>query len=174
MYSVRTIANYFILKGIEEQDPVTPLKLLSMVYISNGLYLGVFKKSLVDDLAEAWEDGPVYKDLYHEIKYFAGEGITMSFPRKDYEHARIIEGDDKFACEILKSVWEGYKEFDGGQLTYLLRREGSPWYKVWYEQGVCMCGDCKIPSYLIQQFYTGEIYLKAGRFSRFRSLLKGK
>ena len=49
VYSSITVANYFIIKGLRERIPLTPMRLLKLVYITHGWFLGNHGKPLIYD-----------------------------------------------------------------------------------------------------------------------------
>jgi uncharacterized phage-associated protein len=54
-----------ILKIAKEQGkPLTPLKLMKLVYIAHGWHMAIENQDLFNNRIEAWKYGPVIPDLY--------------------------------------------------------------------------------------------------------------
>jgi len=122
MYRPVQIADYFITKfGSEGQ--ITPMKLIKLVYIAHGWYLGITNKPLIDENPEAWKYGPVIPSLYHKYKSYKNtfippEVITVSLGDKELE-------------AFLDKIWDVYGKFDGIQLSAKTHQDDSPWSRVW-------------------------------------------
>lgn len=59
MYNPITIANYFI-KKYQEDDKLTPMKLIKLTYIAYGWYLALRNgEKLVSEKPQAWDLGPI-------------------------------------------------------------------------------------------------------------------
>ena len=71
-----SVANYFIGKGIESGIEVTPMKLIKLVYVAHGWYLGNYQKPLIGEASEAWKYGPTIPSLYHSFKQLGNQKIT--------------------------------------------------------------------------------------------------
>ena len=54
---------------------VSPMKLQKLVYFAHGWHLAIHNRPLVNEQVEAWKFGPVFSDLYHQIKSFGNEKI---------------------------------------------------------------------------------------------------
>lgn len=58
------IANYFlVLVDREAGDTITQLKLQKLIYFAQGVSLALLEKPLFQEAIEAWDHGPVVKDL---------------------------------------------------------------------------------------------------------------
>ena len=131
-YNPITIANYFLEKSFEEGVIITPMKLLKMVYIANGWFLGYENKPLINEVAQAWKYGPVIVSVYNTFKAYGGDMIDqMYMPTNELkqEYQNLIE--DVYTTSFLDKVWEAYKDFDGLQLSELTHQEDTPWSKIY-------------------------------------------
>ena len=54
MYPSLVVSNFFINKSIEEGVELTPMKLLKLVYITHGWFLGYNDRPLIQEPLEAW------------------------------------------------------------------------------------------------------------------------
>ena len=147
-YSSITIGNYFIKKHAEKGN-LTPLKLLKIVYIAYGWYLA-FKgidEPLVSEKPQAWVNGPVFSNLYHNIKQFGKSAIKVPIRNILLDKA-ITDDDSKF----LDKIWEIYGEKDGIYLSAITHTPETPWSET-YPKGY----NLEIPDKLILQHYKSKI-----------------
>ena len=125
MYNPIDIANYF-LKKYGNESKITPMKLVKLVYIAHGWYLGISDKALIDENPEAWKYGPVIPRVYHHFKDYGREAITINnFPNNP---------DDNLPEQIktfLDKIWEVYGKFSAIQLSAKTHEIGTPWYITW-------------------------------------------
>ena len=131
----QAVANYFLDHAEIDSIPITPLKLIKLVYIAYGWHIALIEKKLFDEPILAWKHGPVIESLYHEFKNFGNSPIF----RRSYDfdldsgdfYIPIIEKKEEQTLFILSKVWLSYKEFTASQLRNITYEEGSPWSKVY-------------------------------------------
>ena len=138
-YLPQHIANYFLERASNECVPVTPLKLVKLVYIAYGWNIAITGDKLFDEPIEAWRHGPVVPSLYHEFKHFNKEPITCLATNLDMDTfeittPRIMMNDDATNL-VLSKVWVAYKRFDAWALRNKTHEKGSPWDKVYKKGG---------------------------------------
>lgn len=151
MALTESVANYFIQKSFETGVPLTPMKLIKLVYIAHGWHRGYFSKNLIDDAVEAWPYGPVIPELYHKVKRYGRGAVTGTI------EGYGVLGDDHnpFPEEntrvLLENVWKNYGSYDGLNLSAMTHQPGTPWDLTWNStKGI-------IPNQLIEQHYKGKI-----------------
>ncbi len=151
-YDPKAIANYFLSIADHKGQELTPLKLIKLVYIAHGWYLGITGKPLINEHPEAWEYGPVIPSLYHEFKIFGNGAIrkrATEFVSKEGGEWSLQEKEvpppnsktDASICDFLDRVWEQYSGYTGSQLSSLTHQPNTPWKQTWdhrgqYEKGV--------------------------------------
>lgn len=152
MYSPITIANYFIQKSIATGIELTPMKLVKLVYIAHGWYLGLTKgKGLINEAVIAWDYGPVIESLYHSFKRYGRSQITAQ--------ENIILGSnegapiDSSTQTFLDKIWQVYGGYSGLQLSALTHENNTPWHII-YQQN--RGKNTIIPNNLIQQHYESK------------------
>ena len=135
MYSSAAIANCFLQIAWEEDKGISPLKLQKLVYIAHGWYLGLTEEPLCLEYAEAWRWGPVFSDLYHEVKEW-GSGPVEELARvwSDEMEKRVVPDPvDDYAERVIRWVWERYSAFSGLKLSAITHETGTPWHQTWTE-----------------------------------------
>lgn len=160
MYNAVVIASHFINKGIEEGPAITPMQLNKLVFLAHGWFMAFTDKPLINEAVEAWQHGPVVASIYHSFKLFKGSPIT----RVNLAHARMKEeykliAEDENAVRVLDSVWRGFGQKSGLELSALTHLEGSPWHTIWEERGGKHQQNAIIPNLLIKAYYR-DIYEK--------------
>lgn len=155
-YSAKEIANYFL--ELSAQKDISPLKIQKLVYIAHGWHLALYEEPLVrDELAEAWEYGPVFPSIYHEFKRF-GAGPILE-PALDWIYSLgewrsqvpYIKPDDERTIAFLNRIWELYGRFSAGELSAMTHEEGSPWRQIREKMGPIK--NANIENDLIEKYY---------------------
>jgi uncharacterized phage-associated protein len=131
------------------------MKLVKLVYISHGWYLGLMEQPLIDENPEAWQYGPVIPTVYHYFKNFGGSPITS----KDFES----NPDEILPSEIqkfLNKIWEIYGKYSALQLSAKTHEPNTPWHISWNrmkerQNGINGFGiySHQIPDNLIKEYY---------------------
>jgi uncharacterized phage-associated protein len=86
---------------------------------------------------EAWDHGPVFREIYHSVKGSESKPISKLIERYSVADRKMTLADDEIDVddvEFLKSVFETYKNMTASQLRNLSHREGGPWYVVWHHK----------------------------------------
>jgi uncharacterized phage-associated protein len=123
MYSSFEIANDLIEKGINSNNPITPLKLQKELYLANGFYIAKYGNPLLIERFKAWKYGPVIPSIYHEYKDFGDAPIT-----------RLTTGFNQLVLSAdvnleLEKAWEIGCKVDAITLSNWTHAPGSPWKK---------------------------------------------
>lgn len=131
------VANFFLEKSRKDGVPVTPMKLIKLIYLAYGWALGAEDIKLFDERIEAWKYGPVIPSIYHEFKHF-GSAPIIDFLSQRYEafddkdaYAPKISKDDSDVLDVLDLVWDLYKDKSATELMILTHEKDAPWEKVW-------------------------------------------
>jgi len=150
------IANYFVSKSINTGKELSPIKVLKLVYLSHGWYLGLTDKALIGEAVQAWKYGPVVEGVYHAFKSYGSEQITSY--AIDYNSNKIkipiptLE-NDKVLIEFLDRIWEVYGDLSGLILSTITHETGSPWDIIYNKQGGKDKHGTIIPNDLIRDYY---------------------
>lgn len=148
MYSAESVANSFLDLARRDKKSLTNMQLQKLVYIAHGYHLARFGTPLFHNNIHAFEWGPVIPNLYKTLRQY-GAGEVRDFIQTD--SAPI--GDDTAAMEIIREVWQDYKEFSGLELSDLTHRAGSPWNETWRTNRFGV-----IPDELITEHYRRDLY----------------
>jgi len=145
-YTPRQIADYFLYIGRDDQT-MTPMKLIKLVYIAHGWNLGLNNEELINESVQAWKYGTVIPSLYNQFRNFRSNKIT-EIPKT--EPSEINEDDKRF----LDKVYDVYKKYDGLQLSAKTHQPNTPWTITWNKL-INGSGeiDFTIPNELIKSYY---------------------
>ena len=125
-YIASTIAGYFIEKSNKEQQQLSVLQLIKLVYISHGWNLALYDTPLISDRIEAWKYGPAIPSLH-------GLFNGLGFAKDDVVSSTVGE----VSCireehlKLLNKVYVKYGQITGEKLSDLMHEEDTPWYAVW-------------------------------------------
>ncbi len=124
--SALDISKYLVEKAnkVDEND-LTNLKLQKLLYIIQVKYLEKYGKSLFTDPIEAWQFGPVVRDVYNTFKSCGAFPITLvdvNFSSQD------IPVETK---KFVDKIWDEYAKFSSGYLVNLTHKVNSPWAKAY-------------------------------------------
>ena len=122
-YSVLNIANKIIASTNTEQgETISNLKLQKLLYYMQGFFIAVFDKKLFENEIEAWQYGPVVREMYEHFKEFGSGTITL---KADVEILDLSEAES----QLFNDVMEEYGQFSAIKLMNMTHEE-LPWKNV--------------------------------------------
>lgn len=122
---------------------ITPMQLIKLAYIAHGYMLGAHGKPLLDESVCAWQYGPVVPSVYHAVKDFRSNPVTV------VPGANAAYQFDTAEKEVMASVARGYGKHDGIVLSTATHKPGTPWSVTWQAFGK----SAPISNDLIECFY---------------------
>lgn len=143
------IANYFIRKAAAANIPLSPMKLIKLVYIAHGWFLALAGRPLLREAIEAWKYGPVIPSLYHSFKAYGNNPLPVIAATD----AAIDDNEHEDIRRLLDRVWESYSKFTPLQLSTITHQSDTPWSQV-YDQRQ---RHTVIPDELIRQHYQNKL-----------------
>ncbi len=152
------IANEFIRLGERDGVAFTHMQLQKLVYIAHGWNLAVNGASLTKDAPQAWEFGPVYREIWEALRGCGQTPVTRLIANGDFALGSFAERVDdpakaslsKVESDVVKKVYEDYRHFHAYQLSALTHAEGTPWTVV-YDNGNGK--SAQISSDLIEKYF---------------------
>lgn len=154
MESPLAVANYFITKSLETGQLLTPMKLVKLVYLAHGWYLGLTNQPLISEGAEAWKYGPVVPSVYDSFKAYRGNPITqLAHTVTPTGQISYFPLTDSKTGEFLDRIWDVYNGYSAVELSALTHQENSPWYETWHQNGGKENYGVVIPNDRIEQHY---------------------
>lgn len=129
-YPPSAVANFFLTKS----DEITQMKLHKLLYYSQGWYLAVVGKPLLNETITAWKYGPVVPSLYYDLKKFGARPIdrlTRTIDRQTrVRHSLQVDANDHVVRGLLERIWKVYGGLSGKQLSQMTHAPDSPWSRV--------------------------------------------
>lgn len=127
MHDSRSVANYILQLAQQQNNTLTPMQLLKLVYIAHGWSLGLLSVPLVRDKIEAWQYGPVIPNLYGAVREFRSSPVVGPIA-SDTEDCLTDSNQD-----LVRQVYDIYGHLSGPALSRLTHRAGSPWAQTYVD-----------------------------------------
>ena len=118
-YSAVELSKYIVTKCANDKCPITNLQLQKILYYIQKDYLSRNELAF-DDLFEAWEFGPVIRQVYY---YFCGNGAMPIISKYD----TVIDKSDR--CHV-DPIVEEKRKLDPWDLVEDTHKQGRAWSKV--------------------------------------------
>jgi len=148
------IANFFIKKSLETGIPVTNMKLVKLVYIAHGWYLGLTGQPLIGEGAEAWKYGPVIPSIYYSFNTYGGNPINqIAYTITPSGQTSNYPLSDPSLNEFLDKVWDVYSGYSAIELSAFTHQENTPWNETWNKGGGSSTNGVVIPNEAIKSHY---------------------
>ena len=146
-HDARSVANEIIRHAQEEEKSVTPLQVKKLVYYCHAWMLGLYGQPLLRQPIEAWQYGPVVRDIYVSLYRYGSNPIEREIDQPDEKYTEL-------ETDLISQVWEKYGHLTGFQLSERTHRIGTPWYKVWHRRWhTRWARKPTIPNKLIREYY---------------------
>lgn len=154
--SAFAVANFIIENGHREGVPVTHLKLQKLVYFCYAWFAGNYGKELFPEDIEAWQYGPVVRELYNEFRRCGSGPITTPATSVDWGTRMFVapQVTPELAAE-LKPIWDAYKNKSSAWLVEATHLDEEPWGQVVQQYGSSQ--KRKIPFELIRKVYADRV-----------------
>lgn len=125
MHKAMDIANFFVqLSNSIPDDSISNLKLNKMLYFAQGWMLAVNDRPLFEEDFEAWDYGPVIREVYDAYK------PCGKWPIKEAADSFDESSLDSQELELLADVYNAYGKYTGYALANMTYQKGTPWEKV--------------------------------------------
>jgi len=123
------LSNNFILRALQENVLLSPMKLQKLIYFTYRDYLQTTGIQLFTEQISAWRYGPVVESVYNHFKPFGASSINRFYKDSAGDASILVETND--LGKVISSVWSSYRSFDGIVLSEITHRQGTAWYKAW-------------------------------------------
>lgn len=165
MFSALEIAVWFLLKNnaeireheatnddYEVYEGITHLKLQKLLYYAQGISLGLYNRPLFKENIEAWQHGPVVREVYGQFSKFGRNNIEIEMNRDTEEIITKIE-QNKEVSEILNLTYDNFAIYTAWQLRQMTHEDNTPWDITQREKGL----EKEIDNKLIEEYFKREI-----------------
>lgn len=133
-YDVRTVANLVLKRAWDLDLRVTNLHLNKSLFFMHVDCLRDHGKPLVSAKIEAWEYGPVFREVYNQFKKYRAEPISALAKRVSYDTGELEDAIDEIAptmVQYIVELGEFYLSVPAGVLVDLSHAKGGAWDTVW-------------------------------------------
>ena len=134
-YDIRAVANEILKRAWQAGAKPTNMWLNKVAWFVYERMLVEHGKLLSQARVEAWDHGPVFREIYGAAKNHRHEPIAnliqaFSMETRKMETANAVFDDSTSA--IIDDAVEKFRNKSASQLRNISHIEGSPWYRVWY------------------------------------------
>jgi uncharacterized phage-associated protein len=167
-HDARAIANYILDRAEVLGLELSNFSLNKVIYFVHGHYLAFYGLPLVADAFEAWEKGPVLREIYHAFKVFGENTIRSRATKLDFrtgQRSIVAYNFEPAEVEIINPLIDFYAKIPGGKLYHLSHLEGGPWHRTWNHDTVSNPG-MVISTESIKRYFESEWLTKGAPFGR--------
>lgn len=100
----RIAADHLIDLGIQEKIPKTPLQIINLLFLAHVLRLAAYDRPLSRTTFEAWNFGPLVRDVYHELKHHNRDEIDMHI----FAHKELRDELNNEQRSVLDQTYENF------------------------------------------------------------------
>lgn len=117
-YKTLDIAKKILVKGTENEDYISNMKLQKLLYYMQGFYLAYFDKPMFEESIEAWMYGPVVPVVYEAYKENGNKGIEFK--------GEVITFETTREENLFNEVFRIYSKYSATGLMEMTHNE-TPW-----------------------------------------------
>jgi uncharacterized phage-associated protein len=149
MATAKQVANYILWLSDDSDsgELISNLKLQKLLYYCQGFHLAMFDQPLFPNEIQAWQHGPVVKEIY---QLFQGQGAIAAPNDADRKNAVDSLTDDQ--KEMIDNVYNLYGQFSAWRLREMTHQE-APWVES-YQEGVL---NKVIPNQLMKDYFKTQL-----------------
>jgi len=134
-YDIRAIANEILKRAWEAGTKPTNMWLNKVAWFVYERMLIEFGKLLTSARVEAWDHGPVFREIYGPAKVHGNEPVASlleAFSMKTKKMEIASAAIDSSTLAVINDAISKFAGKSASQLRNISHLEGSPWYRVWF------------------------------------------
>lgn len=158
-FDPRDVANLVVKIAGEVGVTTSNLAINKIVYFVHGNYLARFAEPLVDATIEAWQYGPVFREIYHSFKNCGDGPIRQMAARVDPSDGTrkiFIAAIPEERSNLVHKLIKDYLAIKPSMLVNMSHVEDGPWHDAWYYEGSVNPG-MSISNEAIQQHFARQM-----------------
>jgi len=121
MADARVVANRFLDLASQQGKQLTPMQLLKLVYIAHGWMLGLTGRPLIEQNVEAWQYGPVVRDVYNGVRTYGANPVRTPIWAPP---GQSLDGAED---HMVQQVFNLYGNMGGIALSNITHMPETPW-----------------------------------------------
>ncbi|WP_083435642.1 Panacea domain-containing protein [Sphingopyxis sp. C-1] len=129
-YDVRSIANWFIDKAGQKKTSLSNMSLNKLVYFTYEQAILLLGRILTEARPQAWQHGPVFREIYHPNKGNASETVSKRIQKFDPKTRKLADCEDNFPLEVielLEQIWNKFGSKSGSDLRNISHDVDGAW-----------------------------------------------
>lgn len=154
-YDVRAVANLVLDFAEDTGADVTNLTINKIVFFLHAWFLAKTGGPLVSAKIEAWDYGPVFRELYWEFKECGSEAIAIRATRRNPLTAAkevCVENFRERDLHFIQQILLKYLNLSASKLVELSHAPGGPWDQV-YNHGSESNPGMRISDEIIRKYF---------------------
>lgn len=150
MAKAESVARYFLwlAKQEPEPEPMTNMRLQKLLYYAQGWALAGRNEELFDGQIQAWQHGPVVREVYSKFKAF-GAGVI---PEAEASESDDLSDKDR---AFLEWVWGGHGKYSAAELRRRTHAE-PPWKNARGDMPEEAPSQAEISREALREYFLGE------------------
>lgn len=124
---------------IDSKYDITNLSLQKLLYLINGVSMGIRDAAIFDDVCEAWAYGPVYPHIYEKYKSFGRSEISFDINKDNVAIDQLLSNEEK---KLADYVLDCFAIYNGHTLVEISHRQ-TPWIRA--REGLDESARCNNP-----------------------------
>ncbi|WP_420410868.1 Panacea domain-containing protein [Roseibium sp.] len=136
-HDVRAVANFVLSYAKKHGREITNIDVNKLVYFLHAWHLAKTGQPLVGAKIEAWQYGPVFRELYSQFKVFGDKPISSFAKKRDAKTLELIDCEIDMKPELeafMVQVLDRYLAMSTGKLVEMSHVSGGPWDIVFNHQ----------------------------------------
>lgn len=137
-FDARSIANFILDYAGKRNLTISNMSINKIVYFLHAEYLLANNKPLISAKIEAWDHGPVIREVYNAFKNFGAGAISDKAIKIDHVLQKKIVVNFELPLEVslfLLAIMPAYVSQTASQLRSLSHELGGPWDVVFNHGG---------------------------------------
>lgn len=142
-YDVRSLANFILDYCESRQRPITNIEINKITFFVFEEYLLQTGCRITEAKIEAWEFGPVFRELYHEFKSHGRDEIKTRARKYCFNQKAFIPAQDEISpvdAEMVLKTVDNLLHLSASQMVHLSHVPGGPWDIVYNHDSELNCG----------------------------------
>lgn len=134
-YDIRAVANEILKRAWAAGAKPTNMWLNKVTWFVYERMLVQFGKLLTQARVEAWDHGPVFREIYGPAKVYRDEPVATLLQAFSVQAKQMVTASatlDTETSSVIDNAIERYGRKTASQLRNISHVEGSPWYRTWY------------------------------------------
>lgn len=130
-YRPEAIVNEFLRRRTDTAWP-QQMYIQKLAYMAHGWNLAINNEPLTSHPPEAWDNGPVYREVWDHIKElgYRGPNYTLVDPLTDEPFTAPLTPSES---AVVEHVWKKYGNKSAKELSRMTHEPDTPWFKAYLE-----------------------------------------